>query len=221
VDDDPEIRDALRDFLEAADFAVEGAANGAEALAVLERQPVACVLLDIMMPGLSGFEVGRRIRATSDVPILFLSARDTDADKLRGLGLGDDYIVKSASAAEVVARVKAVLRRTQPRLPPADDDSWSFGRLAVDRRAQEVFVNWQPVSLTAREYTLLRLLIEHPRQVLTYDQLVERIWGAYGDRHTVTVCVGRLREKIERNPAEPEYIITVRGTGYRFEGKRQ
>ncbi len=221
VDDDPEIRDALSDFLEAAGFSLETAADGAEALAVLGRRPVACVLLDVMMPGLSGFEVSRRIRATSEVPILFLSARDADTDKLRGLGLGDDYIVKSASAAEVVARVKAVLRRTQPRLGPVQDELWRFGRLAVDLRAHEVHIEGQPIAVTAREFELLRVLVEHPRQVFTHDQLVERIWGAYGDRHTVTVCIGRLREKIEREPARPEYVITVRGVGYRFEGRRQ
>jgi DNA-binding response OmpR family regulator len=221
VDDDPEIRDALSDFLEAAGYRVETAADGTEALAVLGQRPVACILLDVMMPGPSGFEVARHIRASTDVPILFLSARDTDMDKLRGLGLGDDYIVKSASAAEVVARVKAVLRRAQPRLGPAQHELWRFGRLVVDPRAHEVHVDGQPTTLTAREFELLRVLVEHPRQVFTHDQLVERIWGAYGDRHTVTVCIGRLREKIERDPARPEYLITVRGVGYRFEGRRQ
>jgi DNA-binding response OmpR family regulator len=174
-----------------------------------------------MMPGQSGFDLTRRIRETHDVPILFLSARDTDMDKIRGLGLGgDDYIVKSATPAEVVARIKAVLRRyrTGGATPSAVLD---FGRLVIDVRAHEVLVGGQPVAFTAREFELLYLLAEHPRQVFTGEQLIERLWGDVGDRHTVTVHIGRIREKIERDPNKPEYIATVWGVGYRFEGTRR
>lgn len=221
VDDEPDIVALMRDFLEAEGYAVETAADGSTALAVLESKPVDCVLLDVMMPGQSGFEVLRAIREMGDVPVLFLSARHEDSDKIRGLGLGaDDYIVKSATPAEVVARIKAVLRRVR-RGEAAPSAVLDFGRLVIDVRAREVRVDGQPVSLTAREFDLLHLLAEHPRQVFTRDQLFERLWGPYGDRHTLTVHIGRLREKLEEDPAHPRYITTVWGVGYRFEGERQ
>jgi DNA-binding response OmpR family regulator len=221
VDDDEAIVELMRDFLEAEGFRVEGALDAREAQTVLDQSPVDCLLLDIMMPGGSGFDLCRRIRRTSDVPILFLSARGEDVDKIRGLGLGaDDYIVKSVTPAEVVARVKAVLRRYGPR-EAAGDILLDFGRLTLDVRAHEVRVDGQPVSFTAREFELLRLLAEHPRQVFTREQLFQRIWGEFGDRHTVTVHVGRIREKIEEDPAKPQYIVTVWGVGYRFEGVRR
>jgi DNA-binding response OmpR family regulator len=221
VDDEEDIVALMRDFLEAAGYAVLAAPDGPAALAALEREPVDCVLLDVMMPGQSGFDVVRAIRATRDVPVLFLSARQEDSDKIRGLGLGaDDYIVKSATPGEVVARVKAVLRRARrgEALPAALLD---YGRLVLDLRAREVRVDGKPVPLTAREFELLQLLAEHPRQVFTREQLYERFWGEYGDRHALTVYIGRLREKIEEEPAHPRYIGTVWGVGYRFEGKRR
>ncbi len=226
VDDEASIAELMRDFLEAEGFAVETAGDSRKALTLLERGPVDCVLLDVMMPGQTGFDLCRRIRETSQVPILFLSARDTDMDKIRGLGLGgDDYIVKSATPAEVVARIKAVLRRT---LSPAKNAgaaapsaTLDYGRLLIDIRAHEVRIEGQPVAFTAREFDLLYLLAEHPRQVFTSEQLIERLWGDVGDRHTVTVHIGRIREKIERDPNRPDYIVTVWGVGYRFEGTRQ
>jgi DNA-binding response OmpR family regulator len=155
------------------------------------------------------------------LPILFLSARDEDHDKIRGLGLGgDDYIVKSATPGEVVARIKAVLRRYRSggAAPPA---LLQFGRLVLDIRAHEVRVDRQPVAFTAREFELLRLFAEHPRQVFTREQLFQRFWGEVGDRHTVTVHIGRIREKIEEDPNQPRYLVTVWGVGYRFEGTAQ
>jgi DNA-binding response OmpR family regulator len=221
VDDDDAIVELMRDFLEAEGFRVSGALDVREAQTVLDRSPVDCLLLDIMMPGGSGFDLCRQIRRRSDVPILFLSARDEDVDKIRGLGLGaDDYIVKSATPAEVVARVKAVLRRYGPR-EAAGGTLLDFGRLILDLRAHEVRVDGQPVSFTAREFELLCLLAQHPRQVFTREQLFQRIWGEFGDRHTVTVHVGRIREKIEEDPAKPQYIVTVWSVGYRFEGGRR
>lgn len=220
VDDEPEIVDLMRDFLESEGFAVLTAQDGTETFAALERAPVECVLLDVMMPGISGFDVCRRIRESRDLPILFLSARDTDIDKIRGLGLGgDDYIVKSATPGEVVARIKAVLRRYRPDTPRAAP--LDFGRLMIDLAAHEVRVEGSPVPFTAREFELLRLLAEHPRQVFTREQLFARFWGEFGDRHTVTVHIRRIREKIERDPSQPEYIVTVWGVGYRFEGVRR
>ena len=220
IDDEAEIVDLLRDFLEADGFAVAAASDGSEALIALDRTRVDCVILDVMMPGASGFDVCRRIREASEVPILFLSARDGDSDKIRGLGLGgDDYVVKSATPAEVVARVKAVLRRS--RRVEAPSAVLDYGRLVLDVRAREVRVAGKPVAFTAREFDLLRLLAEHPRQVFTREQLFERFWGEYGDRHTVTVHVGRIREKIEEDPARPRHVVTVWGVGYRFEGERR
>jgi DNA-binding response OmpR family regulator len=225
VDDEVAIVKVLRDFLEAEGFGVLAAHDGAAALAALSREPVACVLLDIMMPGDDGFDVCRQMRASTDVPILFLTAREGDSDKLRGFRLGaDDYIVKSATPDEIVARVKAVLRRARPPVggvPARDDGVLDFGRLVIDTRAHEVCVNGEVVPMPAREFALLRLLAEHPRQVFSRDHLLEQIWEAYGDRTTVAVHVRRLREKIEADPAQPRYLVTVWGVGYRFEGVRR
>jgi DNA-binding response OmpR family regulator len=221
VDDAQEITEILRDYLEADGFTVRTAGDGGKAVAAVAAEPVDCVLLDVMMPGASGFEVCRQIRETSQVPVLFLTARDTDADKLRGLGLGDDYIVKTASPAEIVARVKTVLRRARPahRTGSGDGQVLDFGRFQLDLPAHEVRLDGKAVPVTAREFALLRLLAEHPRRVFPREELFERIWGTYGDQGTVWVHIRRLREKIERDPARPELITTVRGVGYRFEAR--
>lgn len=218
VDDEAAIAELMRDFLRAEGFRVRTAADASEALAVLAAEPVHCLLLDVMMPGQSGFDLCRHIRQTSNVPILFLSARDGDMEKIRGLGLGgDDYIVKSATPGEVVARVKAVLRRASGGARVAAASTLNFGRLVIDLRAHEVLVHGAPVPFTAREFELLCFLAEHPRQVFTREQLFTRIWGEVGDRHTVTVHIGRIREKIEEHVEAPRYIVTVWGSGYRFE----
>ena len=222
VDDDEAITILMRDFLAAEGFGVETAGDGKSALEVLATRPIDCLVLDIMMPGEDGFALCRRIREDSEVPILFLSARDGDVDKIRGLGLGgDDYIVKSATPAEVVARVKAVLRRSGGRAAPAPSAVLDFGRLTLDIGAREVRVEGKVVPFTAREFELLSLLAENPRQVFTREQIFGRFWGEVGDRHTVTVHVGRIREKIEAEPKNPRYLVTVWGVGYRFEGARQ
>lgn len=221
IDDDEDIVTLMRDFLEADGYRVITAGDGHEGLRALRENGVDCVLLDVMMPGPSGFEVLRAVRETSDVPVLFLSARQEESDKLRGLGLGgDDYIVKSSTPAEIVARIKAVLRRYQ-RDPRAEAGVLDFGRLVIDAPAREVRVDGEIVPLTAREYELLQLFAEHPRQVLSRDTIFERLWGPYGDRHSLTVHIGRLREKIEEDPSDPRYIITVWGVGYRFEGEQR
>ena len=221
VDDDPDIVALMRDFLEAEGYAVLTAGDGEAALELIDREAIDCVLLDVMMPGQSGFEILRRIREGGEAPVLFLSARQEDSDKLRGLGLGaDDYIVKSATPAEVVARVGAVLRRTR-RGEARERTLLDFARIVIDPRAREVRVEGEVASLTPREFDLLLLLAEHPRQVFTREQLYERLWGDYGDRHTLTVHIGRLREKVEADPASPEFITTVWGVGYRFEGERR
>jgi DNA-binding response OmpR family regulator len=220
ADDEAEIVELLRDYLEAEGFQVLGVGDGEAALAAARDRRVDCIILDVMMPGKTGFEACRQIRDEQDVPIIFLSARQSDVDKIRGLGLGgDDYIGKPFSPGEVVARVKAVLRRYQ-RAESPQAARMRFGRLELDLRAREVFVDGRPVYLTAKEFELLQFMAEHPRQVFTREQLFDRVWGDFGDLHTVTVHVGRIREKIEVDPAKPKFITTVWGVGYRFEGER-
>jgi DNA-binding response OmpR family regulator len=222
VDDEPEILDLMRDFLEADGFQVRTAANAREAVAAIAGATVDCMLVDVMMPGTSGFELCRQLRQQTDVPIIFLTARDGGEDKIRGLGLGaDDYVVKSATAGEVVARIKAVLRRYRgPSERSGPPSALEFGRLVIDVRAHEARVDGQAVPLTAKEFAVLQLLAEHPRQVFTREQLMDRLWGTYGDGHTVTVTISKLREKIELDPASPRQIVTVWGVGYRFEAGR-
>ncbi|MDQ6523605.1 response regulator transcription factor [Nocardioides sp. LHD-245] len=221
ADDDEDIAGLMRDYLEAGGYRVSVAHDGLTALDAVGPH-LSCVLLDVDMPGLTGFEVLRRIRETSDVPVLLLTALGEDRDKLRGLGLGaDDYIVKSASPAEVVARVHAVLRRS--RRSATDDpgeELLDYGRLVIDVHAHEVRIDGAAQPFTAREFELLEHLARHPRRIITREQLFDRFWGEYGDRHTLTVHISRVREKIEEDPARPRHIVTVRGVGYRFEGER-
>jgi DNA-binding response OmpR family regulator len=215
VEDDEQIAELMRDFLEAEGFDVRHAANGRQTTEQLACDRPDLVLLDVMLPDESGFEVCRRLRRDSSVPVLFLSARDSDADKIRGLGLGgDDYIVKSATPAEVVARIKAVLRRASPT---ARLQTLRIGGLEVDLAAHEVTVGHRQIDLTAREFELLRVFVEHPRQVFSRDQLFELVWGSFGDRSTVAVHIARLRQKIEPDPTRPRYLTTVWGTGYRLD----
>ena len=216
VEDEPDIVALLRDFLGVAGFGVLTAGDATTAVELLDEQQVDCVLLDVMLPGSSGFELCRRIRDSSDVPLLFLSARGDDSDKLRGLGLGaDDYIVKSATPAEVVARVKAVLRRAPSN--GSAPGTLRFGELTIDPAAHEVALGDRLIPLTARELELLQVFAEHPRQVLGRDQLFELLWGSWGDRSAVSVYVRKLREKLEADPANPQLLITVWGVGYRFD----
>ncbi|MFP7333038.1 response regulator transcription factor [Shouchella clausii] len=218
VDDDQSIADLLRDFFENDHFYVLTASNTEEAWEAFQQSAVDCLILDIMMPGENGFAFCRRIRTKSDVPILFLSARSADVDKIRGLTLGgDDYIVKTASPGEIVARVKAVLRRSASNQPPTET-ILDFGRLTLNLTTRELAVDGKNVMLTPKEYELLRLFLEHPRHVFSYDQLLDKLWDGVGDKHTVRVHLSRLREKIEADPNDPQYIVNVWGIGYRFEG---
>jgi DNA-binding response OmpR family regulator len=221
VDDDQTIVELMRDFLDDEGFGVIEAYNADMALDILSQTMVDCILLDIMMPGQNGFELCRQIRRTNDTPLLFLSARGEDVDKIRGLSLGgDDYIVKSATPEEVVARIKAVLRRYGKN----DRDQkleMDFDRLVLDLKAHEARINGQPVPFTPKEFEILRLFLEYPRQVFTYDQLLQRFWDGIGDKHTVTVHIGRIREKIEVDFKNPKLLTNVWGVGYRFEGVRK
>ncbi|MGC5772168.1 response regulator transcription factor [Paenibacillus pabuli] len=218
VDDDQSIVELLRDFLENDNFHVMTACDTDQAWAILQQHSIDCIVLDIMMPGPNGFELCRRIRGESNVPILFLSARSDDVDKIRGLTLGgDDYIVKTASPGEIVARVKAVLRRSASR-QTMDEKVLHYGRIQLNLSAREVLVNGTNVELTPKEYELLRLFAEHPRHVFSYEQLLTKFWDGVGDRHTIRVHLSRLREKIESDPNHPQFLINVWGVGYRFEG---
>src|SRR5690348_12661719 len=214
VEDDAEIVELLTDFLAVEGFGVLAAGDMPGAMAAFDANGVDCVLLDVMLPGGSGFDVCRRIRERSDVPLLFLSARGEDEDKLRGLALGaDDYIVKSATPAEVVARVKAVLRRSAN----GRDGARRYGRLEVDLAAHEARVDGDPVPLTAREFELLTLFVEHPPQALSREQIFERVWGSWGDRSAVSIYVRKLRDKLEVDARRPQLLVTVWGVGYRFD----
>jgi len=214
VEDDEQIAELMRDFLEAEGFRVRLAGSGRATSEELEQGRPDLVLLDVMLPDESGFDICRRLRRDSNVPVLFLSARDSDSDKIRGLGLGgDDYVVKSATRAEVVARVKAVLRRAAPSAP----QPVRFGELEVDLAAHEVSREGRRIDLTAREFALLQILVQHPRRVFSRDELFELVWGSYGDRSAVAVYVARLRQKIEPDAARPRYIVTVWGSGYRLD----
>ncbi|MED4906236.1 response regulator transcription factor [Parageobacillus thermoglucosidasius] len=219
VDDEEEIIELMKDFLEAEGYNVLTASNGLEALSILKKQVVHCVLLDIMMPNQSGFTTCKKIREISDVPILFLTAVQDDTDKIRGLNIGaDDYIVKSATPGEIVARIKAVLRRSRSR---ENNNTLNYGNLKINIYTREVFVNGRRVNLTPKEFELLQFLAEHPRQVFSHDQLYQKVWGnELIDEHTIRVFIARLREKIEENPSKPQWIHTVWGVGYKFENKK-
>ena len=215
VEDEPEIVALLTDFLAVEGFGVLCAGDAHDAIDALDGRGVDCVVLDVMLPGASGFDVCRRIRERSDVPVLFLSARGEDDDKLRGLALGaDDYIVKSATPAEVVARIKAVLRRSENG---RSTSRLRYGRLEVDIAAHEVLVEGEPVALTAREFELLTLFVTHPRQVLSREQIFERVWGSWGDRSAVSIYVRKLRDKLEVDARHPDLLVTLWGVGYRFD----
>lgn len=221
VDDDKEIAELMRDYLEDEQFEVMEAYNATQAIEAMDRHRVDCLLLDVMMPGQNGLELCRQIRKTQDTPILFLSARGEDMDKIRGLSLGgDDYIVKSATPEEVVARVKAVLRRYGKHKKEVKLEL-DFGRLVLDVMAHEARIDDEPVPMTPKEFDILCLFAEYPRQVFTYEQLLQRFWEGVGDKHSVIVHIGRIREKIEEDPRKPSYITNVWGVGYRFEGVRR
>ncbi len=219
VEDEESYRDALGFMLEREGFEVLLAADGAEGLAQFDRHGADIVLLDLMMPGLSGTEVCRRLRQRSTVPIIMVTARDSEIDKVVGLELGaDDYVTKPFSHRELLARVRAVLRRGQDvELLP---DVIEAGGVRMDVERHEVWVDGRGVRLALKEFELLEMLLRNAGKVMTRAQLIERIWGAdyVGDTKTLDVHIKRLRGKIEADPANPELLLTVRGLGYKFEG---
>lgn len=226
VEDDESIAALERDYLEAADFSVTVVESGEEALGHLGggAATVDAVVLDVMLPGIDGFRVLREIRARWDLPVIMVTARQEDVDTVRGLGLGaDDYVAKPFSPAQLVARVKAHLARHE-RLtgdtsrPGTSRGTIEVGGVRVERRTRRAWVDGSEVQLTAKEFSLLAVLLEQPDWVFTREELYDRVWGeeSFGDQSTVTVHVRKLREKIERDPAAPTRIVTVWGVGYRF-----
>ena len=220
VDDEPIVREVVGRYLRQDGFRVETAADGPAALRRFEAARPDLVLLDLMLPGIDGLEVCRRIRTQSNVPIIMLTAKRDETDTVIGLGVGaDDYVAKPFSPRELLARVKAVLRRAGAPPPPTEGDPLRFGALTIrpDRRGVELA--GRPVELTAREFDLLLFLASHPGQVFSREELLDKVWDwAYaGDGGTVTVHVRRLRQKIEPDPDRPRYVKTIRGMGYKLE----
>lgn len=217
MDDEKPIAEILKYNLEREGYTVVVAYDGEEALRLAKSCKPDLILLDIMLPKKDGFAVCREIRQKSNVPIIMLTAKDTELDKVLGLELGaDDYVTKPFSAREVVARVKALLRRAvQPKVEEVGE-ILTCQDLVVDTGRMEVMVNKQTVDLTYREYLLLTYLMRHAGYVISREKLLEEVWGYdfYGDERTVDVAIRRLREKIEPNPSEPRYILTKRGVGY-------
>jgi DNA-binding response OmpR family regulator len=220
VDDEPMVRDVLARYLERDGFQVEVAADGQRALAAYEARQPDLVLLDLMLPRVDGLEVFRRIRARGDSPVIMITARGQTTDRIVGLQTGaDDYVSKPFSPAEVVARVRAVLRRSAAPAEPAQTETLRFDGLEIDPCAREVRVEGLLVSLTRKEFDLLHFLAAYPRTVCSRLRLLDEVWDAAfdGDPATVTVHIRRLREKIERDPSNPRRLVTVWGVGYRFE----
>jgi two-component system, OmpR family, response regulator ResD len=221
VDDEPTVREVVSRYLELGGYRVATASDGHAALALSAEARPDLVILDLMLPGMDGLEVCRRLRAEAPIPIVMLTARSHEADRIVGLELGaDDYVVKPFSPRELVARVRSVLRRTQPNGDPQGQQQARLrgGDLAIDPTTREVEVAGRPVALTAREFELLLFLVRHPRQVFTRGQLLQQVWEYtwLGDTSTVTVHIRRLREKVEDNPSDPRRVQTVYGVGYRF-----
>ena len=211
VEDEHSIGSMTRGYLERSGWRVVWVRSGEEALAELGRHQVRIVILDIRLPGIDGFDVARLVRTRSDVPILMLTARDEEPDRVAGLELGaDDYLTKPFSPRELVARMKAVLRRTDGR---SAEDVLTLADVELNRNAREVVVDGQPVDLTTKEFDLLATLLENPGIVVSRDQLLDRVWGMTypGGTRTVDVHVAQLRRKLGR----PELIRTVRGAGYK------
>ena len=219
VEDDPEICGMLKKFLEKENFEIITANDGEEACSKFRQETCDLVLLDLMLPKISGMDVLQQIRAQSTVPIIIMSAKDTDSDITLGLGLGaDDYVTKPFSMVQVLARIKANLRRTgqYAASSPARPSLLTVGELRMNLEDYTVSKQGKEIELTAKEFEILRLLLQNPRKVYTKEQIYSLIWNdAYlGDENAVNVHISRLRNKIEDNPRSPKYVITVWGIGY-------
>jgi DNA-binding response OmpR family regulator len=221
ADDEKDIRDLIKISLEENGYTVLTAQNGKEAWDILRAQEVHLAILDVMMPVMDGFNLLRKIREHSTLPVIFLTARTDEMDKVLGLGLGaDDYLAKPFSIAELVARVGAQLRRNNEYLSPKEksNSSITYGNLSIDKEKCCAFKNGEPIELGAKEYKLLLHFIEHPERVFTKRQLYQAVWGEeyYFDDNTVMVHISRIRNRIEDDPQEPKYLKTIRGIGYKL-----
>jgi DNA-binding response OmpR family regulator len=222
IEDEQVIAEVEKDYLEANGYAVDIAASGDVGLSMALHGDYDLILLDLMLPKTDGFEICRQVRKVKNIPILMVSAKKEDIDKIRGLGLGaDDYVIKPFSLGELVARVKAHIARYDRLI--ADNrtnikDEIRIRGLQVDKLSRKVFVNDAEVLFTSKEYELLLFMMMNPNRVFSKDDLFEKIWGldSYGDFATVTVHISKLREKIEADPTKPQYIETIWGVGYRF-----
>jgi two-component system response regulator RegX3 len=219
VDDERAILDAVEYALRSEGFAVKTSIDGEGALEAVREQPFDVIVLDLMLPGLSGIEVCRRLRAESDVPILILSARDAEVDRVLGLESGaDDYVTKPFSMAELVSRVRAILRRRE--LDRGADETFvrRVGRLELDLRRHVANVDGAPLQLTPSEFKILALLAEQPERVFSRREIMEHLWQSeyVGDQRACDIHITHLRRKIERDPAHPDRLLTVRGVGYKL-----
>ncbi|HRF47995.1 MAG TPA: response regulator transcription factor [Anaerolineales bacterium] len=220
VDDDPTLRRLLGDYLRAESFVVDQAASGQEALRQAYQQRPALVVMDVMMPGMDGFEASARLRELTDVPIILLTAKNDEADKLRGFRVGvDDYVTKPFSFAELTARIRAILARARPATP-TEARVHRLGAVEVDRDRRVVQRAGQPVALTATEFRLLETLLARAGQAVSEAELTREVWGDYKTAETggVRRYVWLLRQKLEEDPTRPALICTVRGYGYRLDG---
>jgi two-component system response regulator RegX3 len=221
VDDEQSYRDALSVALQREGFLVETAADGVEAIARFDAARPALVLLDVMLPKISGIDVCRELRARSRVPIIMVTARNSEIDAVVGLEVGaDDYVTKPFRLRELIARVRAALRRIPTGEPDEEQQEViEVGDVRLDAARHEVYVRGEPVALPLKEFELLEILMTNAGRVLTRDVLIDRVWGPnyFGDTKTLDVHVKRLRSKIELDPANPSRIVTVRGVGYRYE----
>lgn len=221
VEDEESFRDALAFVLSKEGFEVKLVQDGQAAIDTFEKEGADLILLDLMLPGVSGLEVCKSIRAKSHVPIIMVTAKNEEVDKVIGLELGaDDYVTKPFSSRELVARIRAVLRRGTDTDVTSDYSILEVGPVRIDIDRHSVSVRGEAVSLPLKEFDLLELLVRNSGRVLTRGQLIDRVWGNnyVGDTKTLDVHIKRLRAKIEKDPAEPEHLLTVRGLGYKFEG---
>ena len=221
VEDENSIAEVVSLYLKRAGYNVQIAADGKQAMNSFEKRKPDLVILDLMLPEVDGLSLTRWLRDRSNVPIIMVTARRSEIDRITGLDLGaDDYVVKPFSPQELVSRVRAVMRRLgREQQDSESDSSLSFDELTINPRSRVVTVKDMPVDLTAKEFDMLYLLARHPKQVFTREQLLDRVWGGaqYIDPGTVTVHVRRLREKIELDPSQPSRLLTVWGVGYKFE----
>lgn len=220
VEDEETLAEAISFLLSKEGFDVAVAATGPEAIDSFEKSGADLILLDLMLPGLSGTEVCRQIRTKSSVPIIMLTAKDSEIDKVVGLELGaDDYVTKPYSSRELIARIRAVLRRGEIQDSGGDEATLEVGPVRMDTDRHIITVNGEVVAIPLKEFELLEFLMRNAGRVLTRIQLIDRVWGSdyVGDTKTLDVHIKRLRAKIEKDPANPEYIQTVRGMGYKME----